>query len=675
MGGLPRQILPATPRMAAEYAANYGWETAALRGASPYRTNPNGNPYGNPAQVGYPSNYQGFPSLPADFLTWLSSPAGVVVANAIGGYLCANVGNQLDAFALGPALVQAGGALDSHEAVGLAQANSFVSKVAIELLGGAERYADAGTAFGDVNGGAGAVLTVFRVNPNASAADRWIFSKYNGANGYGLVVSTGHLIAYAFGATTQGATLAMNICDGGWHYALTVVDDVAKTISLFSDLGNVTSAAYLGSVTNNGSFTLGYTANSFSGQIAACYLLNVALPASAGTAYWRHGLLHAPFLHARTGPMIAPISAHRVGLWTGGNVGQPCLAYDASLASAANGNAQGSGYMAEDGVTFEAVGSDSLYTNTNPSTGAKASVDGPSGMRDGCRITMNAAWLADIAWCPNAGVGIVGVSNIPWRGDINYRRATVGTTARVGLYFSGSVAGPEIFTLVADAASPVDWIRAGGTCTPVNADQTKVYSIFGAALITQDCDFGEPAVVKNRTTAPLAWRRVGTAAAAATVIPAYEVVNTNNQYFSPLRGRIRLVIGNFQGDAGATFLQFGASAAAGSLTADYNAGQLRLRMYDGAAGLIATLNCGAVNTARHVFDILYDSVAPIRGGAAGGYIVVKEGATILGEGGAAWVAQVAAVTPLWIGSLTGTHAARCLIELAQCKTEPGSVQD
>jgi hypothetical protein len=204
-----------------------------------------------------------------------------------------------------------------------------------------------------------------------------------------------------------------------------------------------------------------------------------------------------------------------------------------------------------------------------------------------------------------------------------------------------------------------------------------VYVEFGSAALGDNCEFGELTLVKNRATPPLAWRRapLTPAAAVSTVIPAYEVVNASNAYYLPLRGRIRLAIGNFQGTAGATFLQFGASAAAGSLCLDYSGGQLRLRMYDAAAGLIATLNCGAVNTARHVFDLLYDSRAPIRGGVAGGYIIVKEGSTILGEGGAAWVAQVAAVTPLWIGSLTGTNAARCLIELLEIKSMPGSVQD
>ena len=94
------------------------------------------------------------------------------------------------------------------------------------------------------------------------------------------------------------------------------------------------------------------------------------------------------------------------------------------------------------------------------------------------------------------------------------------------------------------------------------------------------------------------------------------------------------------------------------------------------AALLAAINCGAVNTARHVIDCLWSSTSPVRGGAAGGYMVCKEGATILGEGGAAWAVPTAAVTPLGIGCDSGSaNAARAFIELVGIWSQPGSVTD
>jgi hypothetical protein len=659
MGGLPRNILPATPRMAAEYAANFGWETAALRGASPYRTNPNGNAFGNPAQVGYPSNYQGFPALPAGLLTWLGTPAGVLVANAIGGYLCDDVGNQLDDFGLGPALVQAGGALDSREAVGLAQAGSFTSKKAIELLGGAQVYADAGAAFADFGGAAGACLIVFRINPNAAAAERWIVTKWNGAVGWTLSCSDTYVRATAHGSvTTQSASLAVDVRDGGWHYALVVPDDVGKTISLFSDLGNVTSAAYLGSITNAGHFSLGYTADSFSGQIPACYLLNVALAASAGTAYWRHGLMAAPFLHARTNPLIAPISANRVGLWSGGNVGQPCIGYDASLVVPTLGN-NGTGYVCEDGESHLGVSSTDLFGLWTNSAVAHTAVDGPSGMRDAVRITMAGAFAPGACGLfTTAPANLVGATNVPFRLDAYYKRATVGTTACMGLYFIGDAGGAETFVVFVDPASPIDWIRNGGTVTPVGAGHTIVYVFLGASLNLQDVDFAEVTLLQNHSTPLLTWRRTGAAVAALTTTPSIEVVNTPpaNYVYNPFRGRVRCIVGGFQGTAGATFLRFGVAATAGSLVLDYSGGNLRLRIWDAAAALVCTVLGGAVNTARHEYDVVWDSMT--------GYVALLEGGTVLGTFSGAWTSCPTAVTPLYYGSNGGVNAARCRIEAA-----------
>jgi hypothetical protein len=285
-------------------------------------------------------------------------------------------------------------------------------------------------------------------------------------------------------------------------------------------------------------------------------------------------------------------------------------------------------------------------------------------MRDGVRVTMGAAWHGGSTYVPAGSVGIVGASNVPWRLDINYRRATVGTTARAALQFGGSVSGGEWFDLLIDNATPVDWTRGGGTCTPLYADQTYYYVMTGAAANLDDCDFGEPTVIKNRTFANLAWRRVATfpAPAASTTTPSLLVVNTRNYVYNPLRGRQRIVVGGFQGTSGAVFLGFGLAGTAGSLMLSYNAGQLILRIWDAATALVAALNCGAVNANRHVFDVLWDSQSPLRG-IAGAYMAVVEGGTILGSGGTAWTPPTADVTPLGFGCDSGSaNAARCFIE-------------
>jgi len=190
-----------------------------------------------------------------------------------------------------------------------------------------------------------------------------------------------------------------------------------------------------------------------------------------------------------------------------------------------------------------------------------------------------------------------------------------------------------------------------------------VYVVYGCAANLDNCDFGEPAVVKNRTFANLAWRRVGTAAAAVTTTPSIQVVNAANYVYSPFRGRQLITIGNFQGTAGATFLQFGAAAAAGSLTLDYTGAVIRLRIWNAAAGLALTVTGGAVNTARHELAIAWDSQV--------GYAAILEYNpalrqwTALGTWLGAWVSAPGAVTPLHYGTdAAAANSARCFIEVA-----------
>ena len=614
-----------------------------------------------PAQ---PGEQQPFPSTAAALLASLGSPGGVVAANVRGAYLCADVGNQLDTLGIGPALVPGGGPLDSREAVGLPQAASFMAKVAVELLGGSKRYGDVGNVYADANGSIVTTLTVFRINPNTAATETWIVTKKvpgPGGIGWALSCSATYLRATGIGATTtQYASIAVDPRDGGWHYAIVSVNDTTKVVTLHSDLGSATSAAYTGSVTNASSFHFGCAANdNFSGQIAACYVLDAALVAADGVAFWRSFSLtefNTLVSHARIGPLIVPISASRVACYGGGNIGQPAVGFNSNFVAGTD-NLLKTGTVHEDGITFEPIGSDNGFGNFFSVVAVGTSVDGASGMRDGVRATMLGNWFVDYARL--IGSPIVGVSNIPWRYDADYRRATVGTTGQLGLIFTGSGAGIEYLTVLTDAATPVDWTRGGGSVTPVNADQTLVYPAYGATLAAQDCDFSEWALVKNRSTAALAWRRVGTAAAASTATPVTSITNVGNARYSPVKGTAVVRIAGFQGTSGAFFFTFGAAGADGALTLSYNAGQMILRIWDAAAALVDAVNCGAVNTAEHTFTVAWNSTL--------GTMSVSEGGVVLGSSApGAWTPEAGDVAPLYIGcDSAGTGAARCNVALLQ----------
>jgi hypothetical protein len=646
---------------------------AVLRGASPWVLNTRGTPaLGSSWQADAPSVYQGFPADADTLLRWLGAgvyPAGFAVGDVAAIYLVNTATPLVDSLGLGPNLVAANGPLTGRECVGLGQTASFTSKVGIEFTGAVhQNFADAGVAFGNV--AAGHILSfliVFRVNPAEADGSFDRFFEKAAATGYEFDIDAGGISLYNFGGASGCILGGTNFRDGAWHVAVVVLDCVAPIRRLLTDLGNgAPFGAAPGAIAAAAPFCLGSTAwNPAKMQVAYFAAVNKEITSAMMAAFWRHGQLPIPFLHARSSPMIAPITASRVAAWAAGNVGQPCLAYSASLVTATEGNGQGSGYMAEDGITFEPVGSTDFYTNTTVGAGgAKASVDGPSGMRDGVRYTMGGIWRVWAAYIPVGGVPIVGVSNIPWRSDINYRRATVNTTGRLGLYFGGSAAGVETFTLISDAATPVDWVRGGGTCTPVNADQNVVYVEFGSAALGDNCEFGELTLVKNRATSPLAWRRapLTPAAAVSTVLPAYEAVNTGNYLYNPLKGKERIIVGAFAGGAGATFLRFGAPGGAGSLLLDYNAGpQLRLQVWDAAAALALTILGGPLSGARHVIDIEWDTQAPLSG-IGGAYAAVTVDGVVVGAWLAPWTPAVAAVTPLWWGSNGGVNAARCIIE-------------
>ena len=649
---------------------------AALHGASPYLLNTRGYPaFGASWQGDAPSNYMPIPTTDAEAVA-LGWPS---IAAAVDGdiWLCDEAAGNLVGEVNGYALTPYGAPLQNREFVGCGYGGGFTTKRAVEAQATTGMgFVDA--AMADLNPGTNdfSVSVLIRLNPASTFG--FIIGKYDP-----FVSSIGWHVAYtvagridmwlgdASGTTNHiGAFVAL---DGSVHLITISVDRNGNVSWYVDDQATVTMAALRpGTISqNNRAFSLaGRDGSGWScyGQIAwAWHNIGVACDRTGHDNLWRHGRIYAPYAYGMANPMVAPISPSRVACWSGGNTPQVPVGYHASLVSAARGNALGTGYPCEDGASFEAIGSTDFYTNTAVAGGcARASVDGPSGMRDGVRVTMGGAWAAGVnGYLRAGGVAIVAASNVAWRQDMNYRRATVNTTARHGMYFTGDGGGPEFFTLVADAASPVDWTRAGGTCTPVGAAHNVFFTQYGAAALNDNCDFGEPAVIKNRTTPSLTWRRVGTAAAAGTSTPTYQLTNTNNRYYNPLRGQIRLIIGGFQLTDGAVFLQFGAAAAAGSLTLDYNAGQLRLRIWDATPALAATVLCGALDATEWQLVISYDSTTPVRNSGNANVVVerVNPGAptTWLGASWGVWTAPTAAVLGLYFGSNAGANAARCYL--------------
>jgi hypothetical protein len=252
---------------------------------------------------------------------------------------------------------------------------------------------------------------------------------------------------------------------------------------------------------------------------------------------------------------------------------------------------------------------------------------------------------------------IIGNSNVPFLATCYAKQGSSGTTFRGAIVISGSVFGAEFFTVISEDATSTDWTKYSGTATPVVNDQLAAYFIAAAALNTQDVDFAEPVLIQGRTTIPLAWRATSTINA-STATPVHSFTNVGNARYAPLKGSVTIRLADFQGTAGATFLSCGLATAKGALVLDYNAGELRLRIWDNAAALITTVNCGALTTAEHILDVSWNAVA--------GTMSVKEGTTTLGSySGAAWTPSAVDVTPIYIGSNNGTNAANAFIARVQ----------
>lgn len=502
---------------------------------------------------------------------------------------------------------------------------------------------------------------------DGSGVNYWVFVNKgydNGSNGW-LLYS--HLGVVGFGlrdptGSTLGPDRAFNICDGAVHLLTVAVDRDGNVSFYFDDAATDSYAA-----SRPGDLTVAEAQSILSPPIqgnvtSAMQMAWFYLHIGAAAARTGHDALWAALssnwlgtanTYARANPLTRAIAASRVATAAAAAF-PPAYAPNA----AAGDNALKTGVVCEDGATFEPIGSDNFLANCAL---VVIDNDGPAGMRYSVRATMTGAWDPTTGavgfYCPAGGTAIAGASNVAWWYGIMHKRATVGTTVRLALVYNGDAGGAEYFT-VYSAASALDWTAIGGTATPTRAGQLRVFVEGGSANNADNCDFGEPYLIKNRATAVLAWRRVGIVAAAATATPSLSYTNVGNARYSPARGRLKLRVSSFQGTNSAVFLSFGAAAGAGALVLDYSGGVLRLRIWDDLAALVGTASCGAVDTAEHTFTVEWD--------AAIGKASVMEGATVLGSFAGVWTPEPNDITPLYVGSDTaGANAARCYVTLLE----------
>jgi len=623
------------------------------------------------APPAYPGEQQAFPSTAAATLAALGSPVGWTATDVYGAYLCDSATPLVDSLGFGPALNSNGvNALNQREGVGL-PTTSFNAKLVAELIaaGGAFNEAVA-SAYSTVPAGEQrSLLALVRMN-SAVASGGYLFVMSGGVNVWGLQyyvdsVSGDYWVirTYTPGVATVG-TVGAGLVSGIWTWVAVTLDGVGKSVNVLGAGGDGFGGAYGPNDLIDAApiFCVGTNWGGNSRfQIAGFWWFKKILTHAMCASFWRAFNLNefnTPVAYTRAGPLVAPITASRVAAY---GTDQPAVGFNANFV-AGTGNAAKVGTVCEDGITFEAIGSDNCSANTTPQAGGVVlAVDGPSGMRDGMRYTMGGVWaVANAGYQPNAGCAIVGASNVPWRLDVDYRRGLVNTTARTALYYSGSGAGVETFLIISSAASPVDFVRGGGTCTPMNADQTAVYVLYGASLAGDDCDFGEPALVKSRSTAPLAWRRVGLAAAASTATPVTSITNVGNARYSPAKGRLTIRFAGMLAavTGGECLISCGPTGNPGCLWITRATGTLTMLICDDAGAVVINFNTAAIAVnVEHTIIVQWD--------AAAGTASIMEGGAVLGSQAVApWIPEPTDVTPIYVGVGTaGLTAARCLVAL------------
>jgi len=644
----PVVVLPATMLM---YDARSSW---LLQGDAP------------PA---YPGEQQPFPNTAAALIAALGSPAGWVDANVLAIYQADTASPLVDSLGLGPNLVAAGGPLTGRECAGL-PGTSFTSKVGAECLAGANVFASAAPAFMDPTGVVCSFLLVGRFRPYA--ADTSIIHKLSAGNrGWMLKNISGtafQLIAVDGVAYPNSNVVSAAAADAAWHSLAGVLDGVNKTVQIFTDAGDgPLVGVWVGLPDFTTPFAVGASAGVSSGPFQVAYLacFDLALTSAMRAAFWRQcrqAAFNVPVTYTRAGPLVVPMTASRVCAY---GTDQPAVGFNANFVAGTDNAAQ-VGTVHEDAISFEPIGSTDImaapWSGAGGNTGT--AVDGPSGMRDAVRSTQAAlAWspAGGNSWVSGPDTFTVGASNVPFMLASCYKRATVGTTARSMMAFVGDAGGPEQLACVTDNATPVDWVRNTSFVTPTRPGHTQLYVALGADALNDNCDWAEPAVVKNRSTSVLAWRRVaGSTVPAATATPVTSITNVGNARFSPAKGRMTV---RFAGmPAAATGLETlfccGVAGAAGSMWMDRGGANLRLIIYDDVG--VAVVNLSTIAIAVNV-----EHVVVVEWNAAAGTASVIEGGVVLGSATVApWVPEPTDVTPILIGSGTGPLTApRCFVAL------------
>jgi hypothetical protein len=500
----------------------------------------------------------------------------------------------------------------------------------------------------------------------------YYMSKWHAAPGWSLHSQGGFVELYMEDAVGSGSMVSLianaDLWDSALHL-LTVAVSRAGNVSFYFDgwATNSVPAAHPGSLSNATNFSLVGREWAMHGpamQAAWAYVqIGTAASRVGHDALWARlssNNLGTANTYTRTNPLTYPIAASRVATAAASMLP---VGFNANFVAGTD-NTEQLGVPCEDGISFEGIGSDDFYTNATAAAGAaKSSVDGPSAMRDGVRVTMAGPYnpLGGRVYFPPLGVAIVGVSNVPWRFDINYRRALVNTTGNTSIQFAGDAGGPEAFAVITSVATPVDWTRGGGATTPVGAGHNATYLGCGAANAADDCDFGEPAVVKNRSTVPLAWRRVGTAAAASTSTPVLSYTNVGNARYSPAKGKLLVRVAGFQNPAsgGELLVLCGGGGAPGGLMFDRSGGNVRLRMWDDAGvWWVDVLSTPIAINTQYNFILTWN--------AALGTASIMDGATLMGSASPGpWTPEAADVTPITVGSAGAGTAARAHIALVE----------
>lgn len=611
---------------------------------------------------------QGFPVSAANY-------AALGMPDCEGVYLCADAVDQTCARGLGPDFVKTG-SYTQRTAAGIVYGGGLANKLAIEnprtAGGNYFRVAAGQEDFGRVQAGmvvSGAL--VLRINPSAGGTGYCIINQFS-APGQGWCLlsysNIGFLRFFAVGATSVSIDMGGTWTDGAWHYLFFTIDDaVAKKVYLWSDIGvPVVSAAYTGSPDWGAAIRMSLGAATFSeaAQIAYFSLHYDWLSAAMGTAFWKHalaaGLAGTANTYVRANPLRVAGASNRVFAY---GAGQVPFGYDAAF-EVTDGNPLETGVVYEDGRSFLGINSVNMpgWVGTNATVTA---ADGPSGMRDAARVAD--ADAGNAGYASSGTATLAGATNVPHTFGCRLQAvAAGGLNAVITAYFAGDAGGPEELTVATLAGTvPAAYAQFTGSVTPVRAAHTSVvlrcYPTDGVAASTGTVDFAE-AWGWVGAFVPLVHRATAAGAAQATSTPTHTIANAGNAFYNPARGSCKIRFANFQGTSGATFLSCGAAAAQGAMVLSYNAGDVILRIWDDAGALAVTLACGALDTADHELEVIWNAAAA-RAVVRDKLISTGVVTTIGSHAGAAWVPEPNAVTPIYVGTTSlSTDAARAFID-------------